>query len=251
MLFLSPKLKVLYLAKIFIMNTQELETLLNDLESDRVERKASVSDRIRRVICAFANDLPNHQQAGVIFIGVNDDGSCANLEITDKLLLTLSDILPFPTMIVQKRILAGCELVVVIVEPSDSPPVRYEGRVWVRLGPSLALATPEEERRLIEKHRSRDLPFNIQPLVSTSLDDLNLEFFVQKYLPVALPADILEQNQRSIEQQLAAMRFVSRGFSFADFVSGNPLRSIPETTFHCDCPWYLSLWKKASTNCTG
>jgi len=124
MLFWSPKLKPLYFAKIFIMNTQELETLLNDLDSDKVERKASVSDRIRRVICAFANDLPNHQQAGVIFIGVNDDGSCANLDITDKLLLTLSDILPFPTMIVQNRILAGCELVVVIVEPSDSPPVR-------------------------------------------------------------------------------------------------------------------------------
>jgi len=38
------------------MNDQELETLLNDLESERVERKASISDRsrIRRVICAFA-----------------------------------------------------------------------------------------------------------------------------------------------------------------------------------------------------
>jgi ATP-dependent DNA helicase RecG len=141
------------------MNTQELETLLNELESERIERKASISDRskIRRAICAFANDLPNHQQAGVIFIGVKDNGNCANLEITDKLLLTLSDmrsngnILPFPTMSVQKRRVAGCELAIIIVEPSDTPPVRYDGRVWVRVGPSLALATPEEERRLAEK----------------------------------------------------------------------------------------------------
>jgi ATP-dependent DNA helicase RecG len=197
------------------MNAQELETLLNELESDRVERKASISDRskIRRTICAFANDLPNHQQAGVIFIGINDDGSCAHLEITDKLLLTLSDmrsnILPFPSMIVQKRRVADCELAVIIVEPSDTPPIRYDGRVWVRVGPSLALATPEEERRLTEKRRSRDLPFNIQPLVSTSLDDLNLERFEQKYLPIAISPDVLEQNQRSVEQQLAAMRFVS------------------------------------------
>lgn len=96
------------------MNDQELEILLNDLESDRVERKASISDRsvIRQAVCAFANDLPNHQQAGVLFIGVNNDGSCANLPITDQLLLTLSDmrsdgnILPFPSIIVQKRTIA-------------------------------------------------------------------------------------------------------------------------------------------------
>ncbi|MFP5269400.1 hypothetical protein [Coleofasciculus sp.] len=50
------------------MNDQELATLLNDLESDRVERKALISDRsiIRQAICAFANDLPNHQQPGVL-----------------------------------------------------------------------------------------------------------------------------------------------------------------------------------------
>lgn len=93
------------------MNDQELEILLNDMESDRVERKASISDRgkLCEAICAFANDLPNHQKPGVLFIGVNDNGTCANLTIDDKLLLTLSgmrddgNILPFPTMIVQKR----------------------------------------------------------------------------------------------------------------------------------------------------
>ena len=199
------------------MNDHELETLLNELESEQVERKASISDRskIRRALCAFANDLANHQQVGVIFIGVKDNGQCANLEITDKLLLTLSDmranghILPFPTMSVQKRKLGNCELAVIIVEPSDAPPVRYEGRVWVRVGPSVALATPEDERRLAEKRRYKDLPYNIHTLVSTSLNDLNLALFEQSYLPAALPPDILAQNHRSIEQQLAAMRFIS------------------------------------------
>ena len=92
------------------MDDQELVNLLHDIESDRVERKASVSekDKIRQAICAFANDLPNHQQPGVLFIGANDDGTCTNLTITDQLLLTLADmrsdgnIMPFPMMIVQK-----------------------------------------------------------------------------------------------------------------------------------------------------
>lgn len=201
------------------MNDLQLESLLKDLESDRVERKASLSsDRsvLRQAICAFANDLPNHQKPGVLFIGVNDDGSCANIHITDELLRTLSDmrsdgnILPFPSITVQKRTFGGCELAVVIVEPSDAPPVRFNGRVWVRVGPRRATATPEEERRLGEKRRSRDLPFDIQSLPSATLDDLNLSLFQQEYLPASLPLDILEQNQRTVEQQLASVRFTNR-----------------------------------------
>ncbi|MCW6038506.1 ATP-binding protein [Spirulina subsalsa FACHB-351] len=42
------------------MDAHELEKWFNDLESDRVERKASIADskKIRQAICAFANDLP-------------------------------------------------------------------------------------------------------------------------------------------------------------------------------------------------
>ena len=65
------------------MDNHNLEVLLHDLESDRVERKSSAADRneIRRAICALANDLPNHQQSGVIFIGVSNDGSCTTLTL--------------------------------------------------------------------------------------------------------------------------------------------------------------------------
>jgi predicted HTH transcriptional regulator len=45
------------------MTDLELEALRTDIESDRVERKQSLSDKdkIRQAMCAFANDLPNHQ----------------------------------------------------------------------------------------------------------------------------------------------------------------------------------------------
>ncbi len=199
------------------MTDRELETLLNDLESDRVERKSSaaVGDKIRQAICAFANDLPNHQEPGVVFIGVNDDGSCARLPITDELLRLLADmrsdgnILPFPTMTVQKRNLNGCELAVICVEPADHPPVRYKGRVWVRIGPRRATATAEEERRLAEKQRARNLPFDLHPVVAASLEDLDLDLFRREYLPAALPVEVIEENQRSIEEQLTSIRFAT------------------------------------------
>jgi ATP-dependent DNA helicase RecG len=119
------------------------------------------------------------------------------------------NILPFPTMTVQKKILNGCELAVVIVEPSDAPPVRYKGRVWVRVGPRRAIATAEEERRLTEKRRAKDLPFDIRPVLSARLEDLDLDLFRREYLPSTLPADMLEENQRPVEQQLTSLRFAT------------------------------------------
>lgn len=179
------------------METRELEHLLTNLESDRIERKASASDKkeIQQAICAFANDLPNHRKHGVILVGVHDDGRCARLPIPDQLLLTLSQmreqVLPFPTMRVQKHVLNGCELAVVVVDPSDSPPVRYDGRVWVRVGPRRAIATREEERRLNEKRRAADLPFDLRPIASATLEDLDIDLFRKRYLPRILPGDML------------------------------------------------------------
>ncbi len=44
---------------------------------------------------------------------------------------------------------------------------------------------------------------------SGTLDDLNLTLFQQEYLPSTLPSDILEENQRTVEHQLASVRFIS------------------------------------------
>lgn len=200
------------------MGDRDLAALLEDIESDRIERKASTSDgkKIRQAVCAFANDLPNHKKPGVLFVGVNDDGTCANLPITDKLLLDLSSIrsegkiLPFPIFTeVSKRIINDCELAVVIVQPSDAPPVRFDGRTYIRVGPRRATATLEEERRLNEKRRARDLPFDLRPFPSALIDDLNLELFQREYLTSALAPEVLEENQRSVTQQLISLRFAT------------------------------------------
>jgi len=199
------------------MTDAELEALLSDLESDRVERKESIGDpnRIRQAICAFANDMPNHARPGIVFIGVKDNGDYAGLTITDQLLLTLANmrsdgnILPIPSMAVQKKVLAGCELAVVIVEPSGFPPVRYNGRIWIRVGPRRATASAEEERRLNERRRARDLPYDLQPVPSASTADLDLDMFARVYLPTAVATDIIRANKRTTQQQMASLRFLA------------------------------------------
>ncbi|MGH8909126.1 MAG: ATP-binding protein [Egibacteraceae bacterium] len=199
------------------MDDEELAQLLADMESDRVERKASPADKdkICEAVCAFENDLPNHRKPGVVFVGVHDNGTDARLAITDELLRNLAgirsdgNILPLPSLDVQKRRLHEMDLAVVVVHPSEAPPVRYRGRVWVRIGPRRAVASAGEERRLAEKRRAGDLPFDLWPLRSASLDDLDLDMFEEDYLKAALPSDVLAENERTVEQRLVSARFLT------------------------------------------
>jgi ATP-dependent DNA helicase RecG len=95
------------------------------------------------------------------------------------------------------------------VELSDAPPVRFDGRTYIRVGPRRATATPEEERRLNEKRRARDLPFDLRPFISASIDDLNLDIFQREYLASALAPEVLDENQRSLTQKLISLRFAT------------------------------------------
>jgi ATP-dependent DNA helicase RecG len=124
-------------------------------------------------------------------------------------------------------------MAVVIVEPTDAPPVRFRGRVWIRVGPRRAIATPQEERILTEKRRSKDLPFDIQAAPSSTVEDLDTEFFTHTYLPLALAPDIIEQNGRSLNQQLMSLRFTTNREPIAPTILGilvagkDPRRIIP------------------------
>lgn len=199
-----------------MLTTEELEKLLLMPESDRVERKSSAADRsgIRRAICAFANDLAGHGAPGVIFLGVNDDGSCAGLDINDALLKDLAalkddgNILPIPSVEVYRQILRDCPVAVIEVHPAANPPVRYQGRVWVRVGPTNRHATPEEETRLAERRRAGDVPFDLRPTSTATVEDLDLHYVQSVYLPAAIPRPVLEENRRSLDQQLRSLHLL-------------------------------------------
>lgn len=197
---------------------QELIALLTDLESDRVERKESAtnSDQLSEAICAFANDMPGYGEPGALFIGVSDNGAVLGRPVTDELLRHLADlrdqgtILPPPMMTVRKLGVDGGEVAVVEVWPSMTPPVRFKGRVYIRVGPRRAIASLDEERRLNERRRSLDLPFDSRPISGSSLIDLDTYSFTAVLLPALLPRDVLAENERTTEQRLAALRLTSQ-----------------------------------------
>lgn len=201
------------------LNDEQLTALVDDIESDRIERKKAwagdASEKARQAVCAFANDLPNHGKPGIIFIGANDDGSAANISVTDQLLLTLSDmktdgkIVPPPTLTVEQRILKGAPMAIVTVWPADAPPVRYEGRIWIRIGPRRGTASGQDERVLNEKRRHRDRAFDTHPIQDCPIGELNRVVFENEYLPQAVAADVLAANGRSYEERLASMGMIA------------------------------------------
>ena len=200
-----------------MLSDEELLLAFGNAETDRVERKknASDTDRISQFICAMANDLPDHKKPGVIFVGQEDDLTCASLVVDDDLLLKLAalrdngKIQPIPEMQVHKKTFNGCDVAVIVVAPSTNTPVKFDGRTWIRVGPRRALATGQEERVLLEKRQWGNLPYDAQPCRGAGLDDIDLARFQLEFLPSVIPADVLAQNQRSVDQQLKSLRLVS------------------------------------------
>ena len=196
------------------LTSEQLFSLLADLESDRVERTISFekTDKFSEAICAFANDMPGNQLPGYLFIGADDQGKLAGKTVTDGLLTTLAslrssgNIVPLPRMNVQKYSFAEGELAVVEVFPADAPPVRYKGKVCIRVGPSRGTASEQEERVLTEKRRSKNLSFDSQPCIEAGLEDLALPIF-EGYRQSAISSEVIQANHRSIDLQLASLRF--------------------------------------------
>jgi len=197
-----------------MIDEQELIDLLSDIESDKVERTQSIKkfDKFAQAVCAFSNDLPNHRAPGYLIIGVDDNGQPVGADISDQLLQNLGalradgNIQPLPVISVAKLSLNGSDVAVVEVQPSDLPPVRYKGQVWVRVGPRRAIASEQEERILTERRIAHARSFDASPLIGATIEDLSLSQF-SAYRQEVIDAEIIEANHRAIEEQLASLRF--------------------------------------------
>jgi ATP-dependent DNA helicase RecG len=188
-----------------MIKEDELRKLLADAEADRVERTISTkdTDKFSEAVTAFSNDLPNHGLPGYLVIGVDDDGKPSGLTVTDQLLQSLGglksdgNIQPLPSLNVAKFTLPSGDVAVVEVLPSDLPPVRYKGRVCIRVGPRKGIANQQEERILTEKRIAHARTFDALPCFGSSMD--------------ALATDIFQTTYLSQAAQLGSLRFYDLG----------------------------------------
>ncbi len=196
-----------------MLTHSQLQHLLSNTESAHVERTTSTDnmDKLCQAICAFSNDVSGSGKNGYLIIGVHDNGKLSGLKVDDKLLLKISNIrtdgniLPQPVMTVEKFTFDDGDVLVTEVQPSEFPPVRYRGRIWVRVGPRKSIATEAEEKILTERRLSNVHTFDAMPCLGTTLDDLDIAIIKKEYLPKAVAEEVLSEDKRTIDKQLASL----------------------------------------------
>ena len=198
-----------------MISKEELDKLLPELEQDRVEKTISRNDpeKFGEAICSFANDLANHKKPGYLLIGVNDNGTKSGMTVDEQQLQTLLSfrtdgrIVPPPAMTVAKFSYPDGDVAVVEVLPHFLPPVRFKGKLCVRVGPRKGTANEAEERILTEKRSAFAKTFDVLPCKEATLNDISIELFKLRYLPSAIDVETLLENHREIKAQLASLKF--------------------------------------------
>ena len=199
------------------MTADELQNLIECHETDRVEKTRSTSDtdKFREAICSFSNDMAGRKQPGYLLVGVDEKDAAFRLQATDNLLQQFASyrsdgaVMPLPVMNVAAHPHpdGGGDIIVVQVFPHDLPPVRYKGRVYIRIGPRKDTASDAEERVLWERRTAKFPTFDAMPCVEGELKRLDVETFRHTYRPHAIAEEVIAENHRAVEEQLAALRF--------------------------------------------
>lgn len=168
-------------------------------------------DKFQEAICAFSNDMSNSRENGYLIIGARDNGELSGLKVDDALYQKIAgirsdgNILPIPMMTCERYELEGGDLLVVEVQPAFSPPVRYRGRTFIRIGPRRDIATLDEERLLTEKRMSNMASFDASPCYKATLEDIYVDFVREEYIPKAIDAGELKDDTRPIREQMASL----------------------------------------------
>jgi len=203
------------------LNKEKVQAMLVDLESEQIERTTSTTDtsKFAQAICAFSNDLSNTAKNGYLFIGVYDNGTLSGLTASDRLLQSLGglrsdgNILPQPIMSVSVFSFVHGDVIVIEIQPSPFPPVRYKGKTWIRVGPRKAVANDMEERILIERRASNVSTFDVRRSLGLGLDSINQKLFTENYLPQAIDKDLLADDHRELTEKMASLRFFSPNYN--------------------------------------
>lgn len=69
------------------------------------------------------------------------------------------------------------------------------------------IANEDDIHLLEEKRLNYGKRYEEMPCMSAQISDLNLDLFKNQYLPLAIRAEIIEDDKRNVERQLSALRF--------------------------------------------
>jgi ATP-dependent DNA helicase RecG len=135
------------------MNLNELKKLVSGGESDRTEFKKSTGQRTdaAKTICAMMNGL-----GGFVLFGVMDNGDIAGQQVSGKTLEDIAEeirrIEPSALPDIETVPVKDGKAVVVVRVPGGGGPYTYDGRAYLRHGPTThRMPQQRYERLLLER----------------------------------------------------------------------------------------------------
>ena len=195
------------------MKLNELENLIANGESDRLEFKGSTGQRTRaaKTVCAMLNGL-----GGFVLFGVTDQGKLIGQEVSSK---TLEDIAnemreieppAFPDM--ETVALPSGNTVIALRVPGSGGLYAYKGHPYIRNGPTtIQMPRSEYDRRLMEKFHATRRWENEQVEEGVTVRDLDAEE-IRITLDNAIRLGRLEPTgRRDIESILLGLELIREG----------------------------------------
>ncbi|MBK5256413.1 MAG: putative DNA binding domain-containing protein [Vicinamibacteria bacterium] len=215
-------------------------------ETDRIEWTESLVDKkVYQAISALANDLGNSSTPGQLLIGVDNHGAVRGLDedalggydrAAQKLSSWLSStkIWPHPSWSLDRQVVDGRVLWIVVVQPYEVPPaIAVDQRVWVRKGTTTRLANEADLQKLRERRPENLFPFDSRPVRGATIEDLDDRRLHERYV-VARDNDAERESFPSLTawlEQRESGRSDASGFvpNAAALLlnSSNPQRFIP------------------------
>jgi len=195
------------------MNFHELKELISNGESERLEFKRSTGQRTEaaKTVCAMLNGL-----GGFVLFGVTNTAEIIGQQVGDK---TLEDIAAelrrieppaFPD--IETISLEKGTAVVLLTVPGGSGPYTFDGRAYLRYGPTtIVMPRDEYERRLVERLHATRRWENEPVSDDVSIGDLDAEE-IQITLDNAIRLGRLEAtDRRDTESILRGLELIRDG----------------------------------------
>lgn len=196
-----------------MMALAELQAIVSGGETEQIEFKKTTGQRSdgAKAICAMLNG-----SGGYVFFGVTDEGQIPGMQVTAKTLEDLSHELrridPFPPLSPERIPLdGGREVVVVSVPGRSGGPYTYDGRPYVRQGPT-TLAMPQEQYRRVLLERSHPAHrWELQPAEGIAVADLDHVELIRTVDEAVRRLRLEEPGTRDPEALLRGLRLIRDG----------------------------------------
>lgn len=195
------------------MRIQDVRVLAEGGENAQLEFKRSTGQRSEaaKAACGMLNG-----DGGFAFFGVTDDGKLVGQEIgrgtVESVVAELRKIEPQVALNPEAVPLEGGRYVIVISVPGGTPgPFTYEGRPYIRQGPTTVPMPQEEYKRKLLEQMHPGRRWETQPAESLTADDLDQAELTRTVEEGIRRGRLEEPGTRDPEQLLLGLKLLRDG----------------------------------------